>query len=239
MAATQSARDAAYARILKPSPGSRPGYRLVGSTRITSTGSSATTGLRSAVAPATGLGGWRTSPPAAPVAGRKRRGQRGRSPPPASLGDTRSVAPASMLAEQRNGRLRSPWGLRPGPGKGRRARGGGAPPRSLRRTRSDGPREARLTLGRRPAMPGRPCALEAGAANEPASADVAGHGHRFRLGVDQPDYLRLLRFFASFARAALRASVTRRAASYESHPTLVSSQPSETTAGEAGPRRSR
>ena len=123
MAATQSARDAAYARILKPSPGSRPGYRLAGSTRITSTGSSATTGLRSAVAPATGLGGWRTSPPAAPVAGRKRRGQRGRSPPPASLGDTRSVAPASMLAC-----LRNAFGS-PAPGQGNR-KGLRTPPRA-------------------------------------------------------------------------------------------------------------
>lgn len=46
-------------------------------------------------------------------------------------------------------------------------------------------------------MPGRPCTPGAGAANDLASADVAGHGHRFRLGVDQPDYLRLLRFFVA------------------------------------------
>ena len=75
-------------------------------------------------------------------------------------------------------------------------------------------------------MPGRPCTPEAGAANDLASAHVAGYGHRFRLGVDQPDYLRLLRSFASMlGRAALHPSVTRRAASYESHPSWVSIQP--------------
>lgn len=88
-------------------------------------------------------------------------------------------------------------------------------------------------------MPDLPCTPEAGVENDPASADVAGHGHRFRLGVDQSGYLRLLRCFDSFARAVLHASETRRAASYESHPTLVSSQLSETTAGEADPRPSR
>ncbi len=69
-----------------------------GPSRITSAGSSARTGLRSAVAPATGFERWSTSPAAAPVAGRKRRGQRGQSPPPASAGDARSVAPRSTLA---------------------------------------------------------------------------------------------------------------------------------------------
>lgn len=67
-------------------------------------------------------------------------------------------------------------------------------------------------------MPDLPCAPEAGAANDTASADVHGHGHRFRLGVDQLGYLQRLRFFASFARAALHTSVTRRATSYEFHP---------------------
>ena len=75
-------------------------------------------------------------------------------------------------------------------------------------------------------MPGRPCTPEAGAANGLASAHVAPHGHWFRLGVDQPGYLRLLRFFASMlGRADLHSSVTRRAASYESHPSWVSIQP--------------
>ena len=87
-------------------------------------------------------------------------------------------------------------------------------------------------------MSGRPCTPEAGAANDPASADVDGHGHRFRLGVDQPDYARLLRCFASFARAALHASVTRRAALYGFHPPWVSIQPSGTKAAEADPRAS-
>ena len=68
-----------------------------GPSRITSAGSSARTGLRSAVDPATGFERWSTSPAAAPVAGRKRRGQRGQSPPPASAGDARSVAPRSTL----------------------------------------------------------------------------------------------------------------------------------------------
>jgi len=77
---------------------SRPTLPASGPLRITSAGSSATTGLRSPVAPATGFGGWSTSTPSAPVAGRKRRGQRGRSPPPAPPGDTRSVATGGRLA---------------------------------------------------------------------------------------------------------------------------------------------
>ena len=76
---------------------SRPSSRLMVS-RITSAGSSATTRLRSPVAHAMGFGGWSTSTPSAPVAGRKRRGQRGRSPPPAPPGDTRSVATVGRLA---------------------------------------------------------------------------------------------------------------------------------------------
>ena len=74
-------------------------------------------------------------------------------------------------------------------------------------------------------MPGRPCTPEAGAANDLASAHVAGHGHRFRLGMDQPDYLRLLRCFGSCARAALHASVARRAEHYGLHRQMVSIQP--------------
>ena len=84
-------------------------------------------------------------------------------------------------------------------------------------------------------MPGRRCTPEAGAPTEPASALVDGHGH-FRLGVDQPDYARLLRCFASFDRAALHASVTRRAASYGFRLQWVSIQPSGTKAAEADPR---
>jgi len=71
-------------------------------------------------------------------------------------------------------------------------------------------------------MPGRPCTPESGAANDLASAHVAGHADWFRLGVNQPDYLRLLRCCDSFARAVLRASVTRRAAYYGFHPQMVS-----------------
>ena len=73
-------------------------------------------------------------------------------------------------------------------------------------------------------MPGRPCTPEAGAANDPGNADADGHRHRLRLGGDQPDYVRLLRLFDSFARAALHASVTRRAAHYGFHRQLVSIQ---------------
>jgi len=88
-------------------------------------------------------------------------------------------------------------------------------------------------------MPGRPCTPEAGAANDLDSAHVAGHGHGFRLGVDQPDYLRVLRCFASMlGRVALHPSVTRRAASYESHPSWVSIQPrSRTAEADPGPCR--
>ena len=75
-------------------------------------------------------------------------------------------------------------------------------------------------------MADRPCTPEAGAANDLASTHVAGHRHRFRLGVDQPDYLRLLRCsLRCFGRAALHPSVTRRATFYESHPSWVSIQP--------------
>jgi len=91
MGATSSAKDPSTGGSSSPRR-SRPRSRLAVRRGITSSGSSATTGLRSAVAPATGFGGWSISPPAAPVAGRKRRGQRGRSPPPAPPGDTRSVA---------------------------------------------------------------------------------------------------------------------------------------------------
>ena len=130
-----------------------------------------------------------------------------------------------------------PLARRPGPGDRRRRSGGGVPPRARRGTRSDAPREARLAVGRRPAMPDRPCAPEAGAANDRTSAHVAGNGHRFRLGVDQPDYLRLLRCFG-FARAARRASVTRRASHYGFHPQLVSIQPEPKAAeADSGPCR--
>ena len=116
----------------------------------------------------------------------------------------------------------SPWARRPGPGDRRRRSGAGAPPRALRETRSDAPREARPGVGRRPAMPGCPCTPEAGAANDLASAAADGHGHRFRLGVDRPDYLRLLRCFGAFARAVLHASVTRGATYYGFHRRMVS-----------------
>lgn len=135
------------------------------------------------------------------------------------------VSVLGRLAEPRNGRPARPWGPRPGPGGDCLRCGGGAPPRALRGTRSDGPREQWSAVGQRPAMPDLPCTPEAGAVNGPASADVAGHWHRFRLGMDQPGYLRLLRFFASFARAGLHASVTRRAAYYGFHPQLVSIRP--------------
>ena len=58
--------------------------------------------------------------------------------------------------------------------------------------------------------------------NDLASTAADGHGQRFRLGVDQPDYLRLLRCFGSFALAALHASGTRRATYYGSHRQMVS-----------------
>ena len=82
------------------------------------------------------------------------------------------------------------------------------------------------------------CAPEAGAATDPASVPVEGHGHRFRRGVDQPDYVRLLRCFASFDRVALHPSVTRRGALYGLHPRLVSIDPSGTKVSEADPRPS-
>ena len=90
-----------HGRMLKPAPVTAkfPGWRAVEGSP--SAGSSATTGLRSAVAPATGLGDWSTSPPAAPVAGRKRRVRGGAAPPPASAGDARSVAPRTPHLCQR------------------------------------------------------------------------------------------------------------------------------------------
>ena len=93
-------------------------------------------------------------------------------------------------------------------------------------------------MGPTPAVPGRTCTSEAGAANDPASPDVEGHAHRFRLGVDQPVYARLLRCSASVARAALHASVTRRAAPYGFRPQWVSIPPSRTKAIEADSRPS-
>ena len=114
----------------------------------------------------------------------------------------------------------------------------GAPPQALRGTRSDGPPEARPTVGRWPALPGHLCTHEAGAATDPASAPVDGHGHRFRRGVGQPDYVRLLRCFASSYRVALHPLVTRRAISCGFHPQWVSVHPSGTKASEADPRPS-
>ena len=69
-----------HGRILRPAPVTAkfPGWRS--GEGSTSAGSSATTGLRSAVAPATEFGGWSTSPPAARVAGRKRRVRGGAAP---------------------------------------------------------------------------------------------------------------------------------------------------------------
>jgi hypothetical protein len=84
-------------------------------------------------------------------------------------------------------------------------------------------------------MPGRPYPREAGAPTDPGSAPVGGHGDQFRRGVDQLDYVRLLRCFASFDRAALHPSVTQRATLYGFHPQRVSSQPSETKAVEPIP----
>ena len=82
-AATQSAKNPPTGGA-SSSCRSRARLPAGGPSRITSTGSSATTGLRSAVAPATGLGGWSTSPPAAPAAGQKTVGSEG-ARPPASL----------------------------------------------------------------------------------------------------------------------------------------------------------
>ena len=151
---------------------------------------------------------------------------------------SRSVATGGRLASRHKPRQTRPWERRPGQGDRRRRGGVGTPPRALRGTRSDGPREAWLAVGRRPAMPGRPCTPEAGAANDLASAHVAEHWHRFRIGVDQADYLRLLRCFDSFARAVPHASVTRRAMYYGFHRQMVSIQPSGTKAGDVDPRRS-
>ena len=103
------------------------------------------------------------------------------------------VSVRGMLAEPRNGRQRSQWGPRPEPGDRRRQCGGRAPPRALRGTRSDGPREARLAAGWRPAMPDRPGTREAGAVTDSVSAPVHGHGHRVGCGMDQPAYA-FLRF---------------------------------------------
>jgi len=95
--ATQSARDSPTGGSSRPRP-SRPSSRLAGPPRITPAGSSTTTGQRSVAT--TGFGGWSTPPPAASAARRKTGGQRGHGPPPASPGDTRSVATESMLASR-------------------------------------------------------------------------------------------------------------------------------------------
>ena len=67
-------------------------------------------------------------------------------------------------------------------------------------------------------MPRRPCALEAGAANDPASAEANGQLHRLRLGLDQPLLLRPFASLGSCCSSRLGdpkdASVTRRATYY-------------------------
>lgn len=83
-------------------------------------------------------------------------------------------------------------------------------------------------------MPARPCTPETGAPTD-LGTPIDGPGHQFRRGVDQPDYVRLLRQIASFDHAALQTAVTRRAMFYGFHPQQVSSQPSETKAVEPIP----
>jgi len=114
-------------------------------------------------------------------------GSEGAQPPASLRRGLTECGPKGYAAEQRNGRQRSPRGPLLRPGARNRRGGGGAPPRTLRGTRSDGPREARPAVGRR-LMPRRPCALEAEAGNDPASVAANGQLHRFRLGLDQPDY---------------------------------------------------
>ncbi len=66
----------------------------------------------------------------------------------------------SGVDQARHRRVREPVG-------GRRQRGGGAPSRALRGHPFNGPGKARSAAGWRPAMPGRPCTREAGAATDP------------------------------------------------------------------------
>jgi len=98
MAATQSDKDPPTGGFSTPRR-SRPSSRLAVRRGSRRPGRRPRRDYARPVAPATGFGGWSTSPPAAPVAGRKRRGQRGRSPPPASAGDSRSVATRGKLLE--------------------------------------------------------------------------------------------------------------------------------------------
>ena len=88
-------QEPTHGRILTPMPVTAQGCRLAVPMRITSAGSSATTGLRSAAAPATGFGGWSTSPPAAPAPGRKR-GVRGGAAPRQPPQGTHGVWPQGL-----------------------------------------------------------------------------------------------------------------------------------------------
>ncbi len=91
-AANPVGQKLAYGRILVPSPTATklPAGRYAEDHADRLVGHDGATLGRG---PRDGVRGWSTSPPAAPVAGQKRRGQRGRGPPPASLGDTRGVWP--------------------------------------------------------------------------------------------------------------------------------------------------
>ena len=92
MAATQSARDPRTSGPSSPRR-SRPSSRLIGPSRITATGSSATTGASARLRPGDGARGVEHPAARRSGGGPETGGQRGRGPPPASAGDARSVAP--------------------------------------------------------------------------------------------------------------------------------------------------
>ena len=67
---------------------------------------------------------------------------------------------------------------------------------------------------------------------------VGGQGHQFRREVNQPELRVSSRVSPRWIVLPFHASVTRRAAFYESHPRWVSIQPAGTKAAEADPRPS-
>jgi len=150
-------------------------------------------------------------------------GQRGHGPPPASPGDTRSVATESMLALRPIGRPTTPSAACPCTVVGRRQRGGRPPPGAVRRTRSPGlakrgRRRDGSPLCRAVHVPAKPERRPI-----PASAPVGGHGHQLRHGMDQPELRVSSCISPRWVVLPFHPSVTRRATSYGCHPQLVSS----------------
>ncbi len=195
-----------HGRMLKPAPVTAK-LQAGGPSRITSAGSAAT-----------GFVGGSASPLSAQGGGPETRGQRGRSPPPAPPGDTRSVATEGKLAcllvshNHADPCLICTTGSRGRPGL-----------LSSRRGERSEPRRSSVGGGMAASDGGPSMYPEAGAAIEFRQCPYRST----RASLRPWDGSTLLRFCSGVSprwnRAAFHASVTRGAMSYGVGPQLVSS----------------